>query len=61
MPGKVVRFVLSGTQEDGSEYKIPHMGWNQVHHNEHPLWAKELYGYASHRPESEEYGIESLV
>lgn len=27
----------------------------------HPLWAKELYGYASHRPESEEYGIESFV
>ena len=24
MPGKVVRFALSGTQEDGSEYKIPH-------------------------------------
>jgi G3E family GTPase len=28
---------------------------------EHPLWAKELYGYASHRPETEEYGIESFV
>jgi G3E family GTPase len=28
---------------------------------EHPLWAKELYGFASHRPESEEYGIESFV
>jgi G3E family GTPase len=27
----------------------------------HPLWAKELYDYASHRPESEEYGIESFV
>ncbi len=27
----------------------------------HPLWAKELYGYAQHRPESEEYGIESFV
>jgi G3E family GTPase len=27
----------------------------------HPLWAKELYGYASHRPESEEFGIESFV
>lgn len=27
----------------------------------HPLWAKELYGFASHRPESEEYGIESFV
>ena len=29
--------------------------------SQHPLWAKELYGYASHRPESEEYGIESFV
>ncbi|MCG2842052.1 zinc metallochaperone GTPase ZigA [Sandaracinobacter sp. RS1-74] len=27
----------------------------------HPLWAKELYGFASHRPETEEYGIESFV
>ena len=28
---------------------------------EHPLWAKELYNYVSHRPESEEYGVESFV
>ena len=28
---------------------------------QHPLWAKELYGYADHRPESEEYGVESFV
>ena len=28
---------------------------------QHPLWAKELFGYADHRPESEEYGIESFV
>jgi len=27
----------------------------------HPLWAKELYGFAAHVPESEEYGIESFV
>ncbi|WP_213978989.1 zinc metallochaperone GTPase ZigA [Sphingomonas sp. dw_22] len=27
----------------------------------HPLWAKELYGFASHRPETEEFGIESFV
>ena len=27
----------------------------------HPLWAKELYGYAHHQPETEEYGIESFV
>ncbi|MEM8825536.1 MAG: GTP-binding protein [Pseudomonadota bacterium] len=29
--------------------------------SEHPLWAKELYGYANHQPETEEYGIESFV
>jgi G3E family GTPase len=28
---------------------------------EHPLWAKELYGFDSHVPESEAYGIESFV
>ncbi len=28
---------------------------------QHPLWAKELYGYANHTPETEEYGIESFV
>ena len=29
--------------------------------HEHPMWAKELYGYADHVPESEEYGVESYV
>ncbi|NCV60220.1 MAG: imidazole glycerol phosphate synthase subunit HisH, partial [Betaproteobacteria bacterium] len=39
MPGKVKRFHLSGTQEDGSEFKIPHMGWNQVRQDrDHPMW-----------------------
>lgn len=28
---------------------------------EHPLWAKELYGFANHVPETEEYGITSFV
>ncbi|CUH53856.1 GTP-binding protein [Shimia marina] len=29
--------------------------------HEHPMWAKELYGFADHTPESEEYGITSYV
>lgn len=28
---------------------------------EHPLWAKELYGFAHHTPETDEYGITSFV
>ena len=28
---------------------------------EHPMWAKELYGFASHTPETEEYGVSSFV
>ena len=27
----------------------------------HPMWAKELYGFAHHTPETEEYGISSFV
>ena len=29
--------------------------------HEHPLWAKELYGFADHIPETEEYGVNSYV
>jgi G3E family GTPase len=29
--------------------------------HEHPMWAKELYGFANHTPETEEYGISSFV
>ena len=29
--------------------------------HEHPMWAKELYGFADHVPESEEYGIASFA
>ena len=40
--GEVVRFDLAGqTQPDGSRYKVPQMGWNQVYQAEkpHALWA----------------------
>jgi G3E family GTPase len=29
--------------------------------HEHPMWAKELYGFADHAPETEEYGVTSYV
>lgn len=29
--------------------------------HEHPMWAKELYGFADHTPETEEYGVSSYV
>ena len=35
--------------------------YDEERSEQHPLWMKELYDYASHRPESEEYGVESFV
>jgi G3E family GTPase len=29
--------------------------------HDHPMWAKELYGFADHVPETEEYGVTSYV
>ncbi|MEL7445187.1 MAG: GTP-binding protein [Pseudomonadota bacterium] len=29
--------------------------------HDHPMWAKELYGFADHVPETEEYGVTSFV
>ena len=29
--------------------------------HEHPMWAKELYGFADHVPETDEYGVSSFV
>jgi len=37
-PGHVVHFPLSLADKNGNNLKIPHMGWNQVHQMEHPLW-----------------------
>lgn len=41
IPGEVVRFQLEGQiQPDGSRYKVPQMGWNQVlQARPHPMWA----------------------
>lgn len=42
IPGRVVKFELQGQlQPDGSRYKVPQMGWNQVIQAQpHALWAK---------------------
>ena len=39
IPGTVRRFQLHGQlQRDGSRFKVPQMGWNQVHQRAHALW-----------------------
>lgn len=40
IPGEVVKFDLAGRlQADGSRFKVPQMGWNQVTQTQaHPLW-----------------------
>jgi glutamine amidotransferase len=40
IPGEVVKFDLAGkTQADGSRFKVPQMGWNQVQQTRaHPVW-----------------------
>jgi glutamine amidotransferase len=39
--GEVIRFELAGKlQPDGSRYKVPQMGWNEVIQSQpHPIWA----------------------
>jgi glutamine amidotransferase len=53
LPGKVVRFDLSGKlQDDGSRFKVPQMGWNHVRQSQpHRLWqdiADDAYFYFVH-------------
>ncbi|MGV8898379.1 MAG: imidazole glycerol phosphate synthase subunit HisH [Burkholderiaceae bacterium] len=53
LPGKVVRFQLEGQlQKDGSRFKVPQMGWNQVRQTQpHVLWdgiADDSYFYFVH-------------
>jgi glutamine amidotransferase len=42
IPGEVIKFDLAGrTQQDGSRYKVPQMGWNQVYQVQpHPVWGE---------------------
>ncbi|MBI5889424.1 MAG: imidazole glycerol phosphate synthase subunit HisH [Nitrosomonadales bacterium] len=36
--GPVKRFASGLHDAQGNKLKVPHMGWNQVHHGDHPLW-----------------------
>ena len=38
LPGKVARFASPMQDAQGNKLKVPHMGWNQVHHGQHTLW-----------------------
>lgn len=39
LPGQVKFFGAHHQDAGGNPLKVPHMGWNQVQHNNHPLWA----------------------
>ncbi len=40
IPGEVRRFSEQLSERvTGEKLKVPHMGWNQVHHDNHPLWS----------------------
>jgi glutamine amidotransferase len=39
LQGEVVRFAHELRDAQGNKLKVPHMGWNGVHHADHPLWA----------------------
>jgi glutamine amidotransferase len=36
--GPVKRFASGLRDAQGGKLKVPHMGWNQVHHGDHALW-----------------------
>jgi glutamine amidotransferase len=36
--GPVKRFASGLKDAQGNKLKVPHMGWNQVHHGDHAMW-----------------------
>jgi glutamine amidotransferase len=36
--GGVLRFASNQHDAQGNKLKVPHMGWNRVHHGDHALW-----------------------
>jgi len=50
-PGEVKFFGKQHKDSNGNKLKVPHMGWNTVQHNEHPLWngiAQDSHFYFVH-------------
>ncbi len=39
LSGEVLRFDAKLKDAQGNKLKVPHMGWNQVKHKDHPLWS----------------------
>lgn len=39
LPGEVLRFASDLKDGQGNKLKVPHMGWNGVHHGDHVLWS----------------------
>ena len=54
--------IIETNHSDVTAEKIIDIGlfdFDKAH--EHPMWARELYGFADHVPETEEYGVTSYV
>jgi len=70
IPGEVIKFELAGQlQADGSRYKVPQMGWNQVWQTAHgvpphPVWGEVpngSYFYFVHSYYAKPYDISHSV
>ena len=57
IPGQVRKFALAGRlQPDGSRYKVPQMGWNQVSQSRHPdVWGGQPHPVWNGIPDNSYY------
>ena len=54
--------IIETNQSEVAAEKILNTGLFDIDKaHEHPMWAKELYGFSDHVPETEEYGVSSYV
>lgn len=58
-PDALIEEVDFGCVDLGNILDTGRFDFERAH--EHPLWYKELHGFADHTPESEEYGVRSFV